>query len=64
MSGCPFHPRCTLAQEACSTQLPALQAQPQAPNILRACHLSTQEVSKLRDPKVAAQLVMEATHVV
>jgi oligopeptide transport system ATP-binding protein len=63
MSGCPFHPRCTLAQEACSTLLPALQAQPQAPHILRACHLSTQEVSKLRDPKVAAELVKEASHV-
>jgi oligopeptide transport system ATP-binding protein len=63
ISGCPFHPRCTLAQEACSTLLPALQAQPQAPQILRACHLSTQEVGKLRDPKVAAELVKEASHV-
>ncbi len=63
MSGCPFHPRCTLAQEACSRLLPALQAQPQAPQILRACHLSTQEVSKLRDLKVAAEQVKEATHV-
>jgi oligopeptide transport system ATP-binding protein len=62
-NGCPFHPRCTLAQDSCSTLLPDLQAQPQTPNILRACHLSTQEVSKLRDPKVAAELVKEATHV-
>lgn len=34
-AGCPFHPRCTRSQEACSTSMPPLEAV--TPGHLRAC---------------------------
>jgi oligopeptide transport system ATP-binding protein len=48
VSGCPFHPRCALAEERCGSQLPVLQAQTNKPNALRACHKSIEKVSALR----------------
>lgn len=34
-AGCPFHPRCSRSQEACTTAMPSLE--PVAPGHLRAC---------------------------
>jgi oligopeptide transport system ATP-binding protein len=48
VNGCPFHPRCALAEERCGLQLPVLQAQANQPNALRACHKSIEEVNALR----------------
>ena len=36
--GCPFSPRCSLADAQCQTQLAPLQPMPDAPQHLRACH--------------------------
>ncbi|MBX3746828.1 MAG: ATP-binding cassette domain-containing protein [Verrucomicrobiae bacterium] len=36
-SGCPFHPRCPLAEDRCRTELPALREH--RPGHLAACHL-------------------------
>jgi oligopeptide transport system ATP-binding protein len=48
VSGCPFHPRCMLADAQCSTQLPALHAWADTPGLLRACHQPVQSVSALQ----------------
>jgi oligopeptide transport system ATP-binding protein len=37
-SGCPFHPRCPIAEERCRTELPRLRAV--GPERLAACHLA------------------------
>jgi oligopeptide transport system ATP-binding protein len=36
--GCPFSPRCSLADTQCQTQLAPLQPMPDATQHLRACH--------------------------
>jgi peptide/nickel transport system ATP-binding protein len=38
-SGCRFHPRCPLAEEICSQDLPVLEAVSGSPGHLVACHL-------------------------
>ncbi len=44
--GCPFSERCTVAQPPCMTSRPALLPGPARPDVLRACHLSPDEVSR------------------
>lgn len=41
-SGCPFHPRCPLAEDRCRTEPPALREI--APGHLAACHLAGKKV--------------------
>jgi oligopeptide transport system ATP-binding protein len=74
--GCPFHPRCAIATETCVQQLPPLTpSAPSAPlidansvshaqrsHLQRACHMSVQQVSQLRDPQTYAAALEEATH--
>ena len=45
--GCPFNERCALASAECREKLPALQAAPDHPGVLRACHKSVQAVAEL-----------------
>ncbi len=47
-AGCPFQPRCSLAQSACSTQVPALTPTALGSAALRACHVPTDEVRAMR----------------
>ena len=43
-SGCPFHPRCPVAEARCRTEAPELREV--APGHLAACHLAGQQISK------------------
>lgn len=45
-AGCPFSERCTVAQPQCKTVRPALLPVFAQPDVLRACHLSPDEVSR------------------
>ena len=47
-AGCPFQPRCSLAQSACSSQVPALTPTALGSAALRACHVPTDEVRAMR----------------
>ncbi|MBD8065982.1 ABC transporter ATP-binding protein [Devosia sp. PTR5] len=38
--GCPFHPRCSLAEDVCRTSVPPLAALPGRPGRLTACHVA------------------------
>jgi oligopeptide transport system ATP-binding protein len=53
--GCPFSPRCAVAEPRCSTSRPALAALPSHPGVQRACFKSPDEV--------AARMDQEAAHV-
>jgi peptide/nickel transport system permease protein len=44
-SGCPFHPRCALAIERCTVDLPALVTHPDARGRRVACHVANAELS-------------------
>jgi len=44
--GCPFSPRCSLAEAICQTQLAPLQPMPGATHHLRACHRDSATVSR------------------
>jgi peptide/nickel transport system ATP-binding protein len=48
-SGCPFHPRCPLADARCKVEMPALLAPRAQPNTITACHA----VEEGRDPPPA-----------
>jgi oligopeptide transport system ATP-binding protein len=61
-AGCPFHPRCTLADDLCRTQLPALAVAGEQPVTLRACHRSIAEVAVLRAPATRETVASEALH--
>jgi len=57
-SGCRFHPRCPLAQEPlCSERDPALEAGPDLPEHLAACHFAWGESVPAHVPEI----VQEAT---
>ena len=43
--GCPFSPRCAVAQSRCAEQMPALLATAAGGMALRACHRTEQEVA-------------------
>ncbi len=60
LPGCPFHPRCTLADLTCKTELPALAAAGEQPETLRACHRSIVEVAALRASVTPETLATEA----
>jgi oligopeptide/dipeptide ABC transporter ATP-binding protein len=45
-TGCPFHPRCWLAQEICRTQLPALVEYEDGNDHRAACHVTAAERGK------------------
>ncbi len=49
--GCPFHPRCAVADsvgEACHTIVPELRERPGGPGHLAACHADASQVDALR----------------
>lgn len=48
-SGCPFHPRCPIAQDVCRQVVPDLRPVPGNPTQLAACHLRTGDYQHL-DP--------------
>jgi len=54
-SGCPFHPRCGLAEEICRTNVPPLQALPGHPGRLTACHVA-QRLGSLPPSHAAAAI--------
>jgi len=39
-AGCPFHPRCPVAEARCKSEVPALKADPGSPAHQVACHLA------------------------
>lgn len=43
-TGCPFHPRCPMAEDICISTVPRYQAHLQLPSVLRACHRDPGEV--------------------
>jgi oligopeptide transport system ATP-binding protein len=47
-AGCPFQPRCSLAQAVCSSQVPTLVATTPDSLALRACHVPAHQVHALR----------------
>jgi oligopeptide transport system ATP-binding protein len=47
-AGCPFQPRCSFVQPACSTQVPILTQAAAGSAALRACHVPTDEVRAMR----------------
>jgi len=51
--GCPFHPRCPLAVDACRTTVPELRAV--APGRQAACHRAGEVLAGLRPPGAAPQ---------
>jgi oligopeptide transport system ATP-binding protein len=46
--GCPFQPRCSMAQSVCSTQVPILKPTALGSAALRACHVPADEVRAMR----------------
>jgi oligopeptide transport system ATP-binding protein len=60
--GCPFHPRCTLADLHCQAQLPVLAESAARPDVLRACHRNPGEVDALRPPAPTDVATSEAAH--
>ena len=46
--GCPFHPRCPIAEERCRMEVPALREV--AKNHFAACHLAGKKIELLRNP--------------
>jgi peptide/nickel transport system ATP-binding protein len=48
-SGCPFHPRCPLANDRCKSEMPALRPVSGQPATVTACHA----VEERRDPPPA-----------
>jgi oligopeptide transport system ATP-binding protein len=43
-TGCPFHPRCPMAQDVCVSTIPLLRPHDQQPGVLRACHMDPGDV--------------------
>ncbi len=62
LSGCPFHPRCTLADDLCRAQLPVLAESGAQPGVHRACHRSETEVTALRPHAAHPIEASEALH--
>jgi peptide/nickel transport system ATP-binding protein len=54
-SGCPFHPRCPIAQSVCKDEVPMLLPVPGIPTQLAACHLRTGAYQHL-DPSRTAEV--------
>jgi oligopeptide/dipeptide ABC transporter ATP-binding protein len=46
--GCPYHPRCPLAEEVCRAQVPALLEL--RPGHLAACHVAAREIASTSGP--------------
>jgi len=46
--GCPFHPRCPIAEERCRTEVPAFREV--AKNHFAACHLAGRKIELARNP--------------
>jgi peptide/nickel transport system ATP-binding protein len=53
-SGCPFHPRCPLANDRCKAELPAMKPALGTPETLVACHAVEEARDRMGAPLIPA----------